>query len=223
MKRKWLKMLYPLMQADGGAGAGGGTGDGGTGGAGGGNGSGADDGGGGTGAGGDTQNTGLTPEQVRKLIADERQKWEAEQAEQRKRDQMTAEEKLKAEKEDAERKAREATEQANKRLVTAEAKVQAAALGVKPERIAHVLKLANLDSVKVDEHGNVDEAAAKAAIEAVLKDVPELKGSGAGNEIGGGTNTGGGHGGLSQEEAGRKLAEERMKTKTQSQGYNPWA
>jgi membrane protein involved in colicin uptake len=77
----------------------------------------------------------------------------------------------------AEAKATKALAQANQRLVDAEARVQATGLGVKAERIAHVIKLADLSQAQVSDDGAVDGDAVKAAIEAVLKDVPELRGA----------------------------------------------
>lgn len=69
-------------------------------------------------------------------------------------------------------------ETANKRIVAAEAKVVAVGLGVKSERTDYAVRLADLSKVTVSDDGTVDSAALKAAIEAVLKDLPELKGTG---------------------------------------------
>lgn len=92
---------------------------------------------------------------------------------------------------EADRKAAEALKAANTRLINAEARVQATALGIKPERITHALKLADLSDVTVDEQGNVDDKAIKKALEQVLKEVPELKGAGS-NNVGGSANPGSG-------------------------------
>lgn len=130
---------------------------------------------------------------IEKRLARARKQWESEAEEARKKEQMTEAEKLKAEKEEAERKAQEAQTAANQRLINAEARVQAVTLGIKPERIAYALKLADLSGVEVDEQGNPDAAAIKSALEAVLNDLPELKGtqgpSRSGSEFNGGNTT----------------------------------
>lgn len=112
-----------------------------------------------------------------KRLARERKAWEQQIEEERKKQQMSVEERLKAEKEEAEKRAQAAQEAANQRLIHAEARVQAVTLGIKPERITYALKLADLSGVEVDEQGNPDAAAIKAALETVLKDLPELKGT----------------------------------------------
>jgi len=87
-----------------------------------------------------------------------------------------------------------AIEHANAVLRKADAKLQAAALGIKPERVDFALKLASIDAVEVKD-GVVDSAAIKAALETVLKDLPELKGvavpPSGGGEFNGGSNGGG--------------------------------
>ena len=70
-------------------------------------------------------------------------------------------------------------ETANKRIVAAEAKVIAVGLGIKSERTDYAVRLADLSKVTVSEDGTVDTAAIKTAIESVLKDLPELKGTAA--------------------------------------------
>jgi len=126
-------------------------------------------------------------------LARAKRQWEADAEEARKKEQMTAEERLKAEKEEAERKAQDAQTAANQRIIAAEAKVLAVSLGVKPERVAYALKLADLSAVEVDENGDPDADAIKAAIETVINDLPELKGtqgpSRSGSEFNGGNNT----------------------------------
>lgn len=137
----------------------------------------------------------LTQDQVDKLIekrlARAKRKWEEDAEAARRREQMSAEERLKAEKEEAEKRAAERVDAANKRAIQAEAKVQAAALGIRPERIAHALRLADLSGVDVDDAGEPDAKTIKTALESVVKDLPELKGSGAGRN--GGEFSGGDH------------------------------
>lgn len=150
---------------------------------------GSDDNGGTTGNGGH-QNAGEPPTDggktftqdeldaiIAKRLARERKAWEQQLEEERKKAAMTEGERLRAEKEEAERRAQEAQASANQRLINAEARVQAVTLGIRPERVAYALKLADLSAVDVDDSGNPDEAAIKAALEAVLKDLPELKGA----------------------------------------------
>ncbi len=126
---------------------------------------------------------------IQKRLAKAQKQWQTELEEAKKKEQMTAEERLKAEKTEAENKAKDAVSKANNLVKTAEAKAQALALGVKPEKVTYLLKLADLDSVEVSEGGEVDQNALKGAIETVLKDLPELKGATAGN--GGGDFSGG--------------------------------
>ncbi len=113
---------------------------------------------------------------IAKRLSRERKAWEQQLEEERKKAAMTEAERLKAEKEEAEKRANELVQAANRRIIAAEAKVAAAAAGVKPERISYVLKLADLSDIEADENGNVDSKAIAAAINAVLKDLPELKG-----------------------------------------------
>lgn len=150
----------------------------------GGNDGGQEAGDGGQGQAGDTPTDGgrtFTQEDLDRLIQQrlqrERKKWEQQLEEERKKAAMTEAERLKAEKEEAERRAQEAQQQAARRLVQVEAKVVAMELGVKPDRIPYILRLADLSSVDMDDSGQVDAKALRAAIEAVLKDVPELKGA----------------------------------------------
>lgn len=130
---------------------------------------------------------------ITKRLSRERKQWEQQIEDERKKAQMTTEERLKAEKEEAERKAQDAQTAANQRIIAAEAKVLAVSLGVKPERVAYALKLADLSAVEVDENGDPDADAIKAAIEAVINDLPELKGtqgpSRSGSEFNGGNKT----------------------------------
>src|SRR5690606_30749699 len=123
----------------------------------------------------------FTQEELDRLIQQrlqrERKKWEQQLEEERRKAQMTEAERLKAEKEEAERRAKEAEAAANQRLIQAEAKVVALELGIKPERVAYAIRLANLSDVEVGENGKVDTKALKAALEQVIKDIPELKGT----------------------------------------------
>jgi len=121
----------------------------------------------------------MTQEELDALIAGkvakERKKAETEAAEAAKREKMDEAERLKAEKEDAERKGAETEAKANAKLVLADAKVAAVEAGVKAERIATFMRLVDLGSVDVDNDGNPDAKAVKAAVAAALKDAPEFK------------------------------------------------
>lgn len=66
---------------------------------------------------------------------------------------------------------------ANRKLVQAEAKAVALSLGVKPERVGYAVRMADLGKVDVDDELGADTGAIKKAMDQVLKDIPELKGS----------------------------------------------
>lgn len=95
--------------------------------------------------------------------------------EDRKKADMSETERLKAEKAEADKKAAAALTTANQRAVAAEARVQAVALGIKPERIPYALKLVDMTTITVDDAGEPDSKALTAALEKVLTDMPELK------------------------------------------------
>jgi len=123
----------------------------------------------------------ITQEELDRIIQQrlqrERKKWEQQIEEERRKAAMTEAERLKAEKEEAERKAQEAQAAAHRRIIQAEAKAQALALGVRPDRLEYALRLADLSEVEVGDDGEPDAAAIKAALEKVLNDLPELKGA----------------------------------------------
>jgi hypothetical protein len=114
---------------------------------------------------------------VEKRLARARKQWEQEAEEAAKKSAMSAEEKLKADLDAAKKQSEDAISQANQRAIRAEAKAQATDLGIKADRIAYALKLADLSDVEVGDDGEPDSAAIKAALEAVLADLPELKGA----------------------------------------------
>lgn len=82
-------------------------------------------------------------------------------------------EKLTIERDQATQRATEATQRAAERVAKTEAKVAALAAGANPERIAAIVRTADLAAAVKD--GDVDEAAVKAAVEKVLVDYPEWK------------------------------------------------
>ena len=126
---------------------------------------------------------------VSQRLAREQKSWETKLEERTKQANMTAEEKLKAAAQEAEGKGKAAIEAANGRLVHAEARIVASDLGVPAAKIPYLLKMADLSAAEVDDKGELNAKAVKQAIEAVLKDLPELKGAGAGSaNLGGNPN-----------------------------------
>lgn len=199
MFRRWLFDLQ-LFAADGGNTGGGdggsnaGSGDGGEGTGDGGQGNAGDDGGQGAGDEGKTFTQDELDAMIERRLARAKRQWETEAEEERKREQMTEVERLEAEKAEAEARAAERESAANQRLIRAAAQVEAVGLGVKADRVDYALRLADLSEVEVGDDGAVDTAAAKAAIEAVLKDLPELKGTTAPGRSGGDFRGSGGRG-----------------------------
>ena len=128
------------------------------------------------------QQQGLTEEEANSAIA-EYKKTKAEKAEASKNDakaifRVMAEQggKAQADRADAaEKAAQEAIAKANAALIKANAQIQASNLGVKSNKLEYVVKMADLSKITIDDDGNPDDAAIKAAVEQVLKDVPELK------------------------------------------------
>ena len=116
------------------------------------------------------QQQGLTEEEANSAIA-EYKKTKAEKAEASKNDAKAQADRADA----AEKAAQEAIAKANAALIKANAQIQASNLGVKSNKLEYVVKMADLSKITIDDDGNPDDAAIKAAVEQVLKDVPELK------------------------------------------------
>lgn len=116
------------------------------------------------------QQQGLTEEEANAAIA-EYKKTKAEKEEASKNDAKAQADRADA----AEKSAQEAIAKANAALIKANAQIQASNLGVKSNKLDYVVKMADLTKIEFDDDGNPDEAAIKAAVEQVLKDVPELK------------------------------------------------
>lgn len=186
--RKPLKMNLQFF-AEGGDGGDGGSGGGG------------EDSQGGTGSGdegkGDEGNKGneknFTQAELNRILAKQKKELLESIEAEKKKAAMTESERLKAEKEEAEKKAKQSMDAANARMVAAEAKAAAIALGVKPDKVTYLLKLADLSAIEPAEDGSIDVKAVNAAIETVLKDLPELKGSTGTQQ--GGSDFSGGNGG----------------------------
>lgn len=99
-------------------------------------------------------------------------------------------EKLTIERDQANARATEAQTKAAERIAKTEAKVAAIAAGANPERVAAIVR--NADLGKAVKDGEVDEAAVKAAIDKVLTDYPEWKkAAGSGPSASGGELNGG--------------------------------
>lgn len=68
-------------------------------------------------------------------------------------------------------------EKANRRHLLAEAKLAAVSLGVPAKRAGYAARLADLSNVAIDEEKGPDKTAIQKAVETVLRDIPELKGT----------------------------------------------
>lgn len=64
----------------------------------------------------------------------------------------------------------------NQRIIDANIQLTAAANGVKPEKMQYFLRLVDRTGLELKEDGTVDEEKIKAAVENVLKDMPEFRG-----------------------------------------------
>lgn len=124
---------------------------------------------------------------ISKRLTRERAKWEKEYTEKLEQEKAKANmpelDRLKTEKTELETKLKAAADAVNTRLIKAEVKAQAAALGIKPERIPYLLKLADLSSIPIQEDGEVNAKAVKAELEKVLKAIPEFT-AGGGSKVG---------------------------------------
>jgi hypothetical protein len=102
-------------------------------------------------------------------------------------------EKLQTQLEQANNRATETQQKAAQRVARTEAKIAAQSLDARPDRLDAILKQADL-SKAVRDDGEVDDAAVRTAVEAVLKDYPEWKKSSTTSQSGGELNGGGGNG-----------------------------
>jgi hypothetical protein len=132
----------------------------------------------------------FTQSQVAEMVAKERAKAqraaESDAAKKAERAKMDEAERLKAEKLEAEQAADARIAAANTRLIAADAKAEALAAGVKPERVGAFLKLVDTKDIDVSDDGEVDAKALKSAVTAALKVVPEFKGAaGSSGQLGG--------------------------------------
>lgn len=126
-----------------------------------------------------------------KRIGQARKSWEKELGDAAAAANLTKEEQLAAERDAAIKAGDDKITQANQILVNAEARLAAVTAGVKPERAAALLKLADLTDVDVD-NGTVDAKSLKAAIDKAIAEYPEFKaGAAPGGASGGDMNSGG--------------------------------
>ena len=114
-------------------------------------------------------------------IIDTRLKRAAKEAEarledERKKAAMSESERLAAQVNEAVKLAQDAKTQADRRVIQAEARAQAAALGVKPEHVGYLLRLTDLSAVTIGDDGEPNAQEITAAIGAVIKDFPLLVG-----------------------------------------------
>lgn len=149
---------------------------------------------------------------ISERLAAEKKKHDQALADERAKAGKTAEEKAELERAQAERDSKEKITAAQTRAVQAEAKGIARDLGARPDRLAAILKQADLSKAATDD-GDVDEAAVKTAVEAVLKDYPEWKADKTTTTRSGGDL--GGHGGdkptFTRKEIEDMSSEERVK------------
>lgn len=94
---------------------------------------------------------------------------------QRELDEMTQLERAEASATESEEKLTSVTQELAWVKTESEIRVQALAAGVKPEHLAHVLKLVDLEGISINDEGVVDTVAVKASVDKVLESVPALK------------------------------------------------
>lgn len=122
---------------------------------------------------------------ITKRLARERKSWETEAEDTRRKAEMTEAERLKEAVDAAEKRAAAAAESANARIIRAEAKALLAAAGVKSELIERAIRLLDLSEVAVTDGGDPDPRTIRAEIDALLKDMPQLRGPAAAGVAGG--------------------------------------
>jgi hypothetical protein len=124
-----------------------------------------------------------------KAAAAERKKVEADL----RSSQISEADKLKQEKDEAERKLAEHQSSIGARLIKSEARVQASALGIRPERMDAAMKLADFSGFTLDAKGEPDAESIKGALAKVVADYPEFAGK-VGPSVGGMAGMSGGTG-----------------------------
>lgn len=202
--------------ANGDAGAGGGSGGGaGDGGQGGNAGGGAGSGEGGEGGQNKPDVVTMSQKELDDLIEGRlgraKKKWDSDAEEARKKAEMTDSERLKAEKEEADKASKDTVQKAADKVRRSEARARLASAGVSPERVDRAVKLLDLADIDVNDDLDVDEKSLKKAIDDLLKEWPELVGSG-GNSAGGSDfiGGGGGRGKISNEDFAKMSLKEKQ-------------
>ena len=115
----------------------------------------------------------ITETALKARMARAKKKWEEEKAEEQRIAQLSAEQRAQAEKEAAETRANQRIQQANERLINAEARGIAAELGIRADRVAAALKFADLSEIDVSDDGDPDASAIRSALSPVLDQFPE--------------------------------------------------
>lgn len=113
---------------------------------------------------------GLSEEEVKQAL----EAYKARQAEAQAaaRNNLTT---LQAQYDELQRSQADVLKQANARVIKAEATMQALSMRIRPDRVEHVIKLANLSGVTLNEQGQADTAAIAKALEDVVSQTPEFK------------------------------------------------
>lgn len=129
---------------------------------------------------------------VEKRLKRERKAWEAQLDKEKKKASMDEAERSKTEKKEAEDRAEGALKELDSARIEYEAKFAAMSAGAKPERVAQIMRLADLAEVSVTD-GIPDAKGIETAIKTVKADLPELFGSTtpprSGGDMGGGSQT----------------------------------
>lgn len=135
----------------------------------------------------------LTQEELDRLISArvkraERQGEEKARRE-REREEMSELERLRADLQTQKQIAEEARRNAAAALTRARAERLALTHGVRPDRLDYAIRMLDLDQIEPDEDGSVPQAAIDAAVQQLVKQVPELLGktsTAAGGDFSGG-------------------------------------
>ena len=113
---------------------------------------------------------GLSEEEVKQAL--ESYKTRQAEAQAAARNDLTT---LQAQYDELQRSQADVLKQANARVIKAEATMQALSMRIRPDRVEHVIKLANLSGVTLNEQGQADTAAIAKALEDVVSQTPEFK------------------------------------------------
>jgi len=112
---------------------------------------------------------------IDKRLGRAKTKWESDLKGYADAENQTETERLQAERDAADQRAQQVTEAANTKLVLADAKVAAIAVGAKADRVAALLKLVDLTDIDVDDDDGPDAKAIEKAVAKGLDEYPEFK------------------------------------------------